>query len=35
LNFEDLMAETPSVLRAFLFVKFSTNKYYEWSSEIS
>lgn len=34
LNFEVLTAETPSVLRASPFVKLSTNRCYDWSSEI-
>jgi hypothetical protein len=34
-NFEVSPAETPSILCAFPFVKFSTDKYYDWSNEIS
>jgi len=34
-NFEVLLAETSLIFRTFPFVKFSTNKCYDWSSEIS
>ena len=34
-NFEVSLAETHLIFHTFLFVKFSTNKCYDWSSEIS